>query len=175
VRECNPETLIEVLVPDFHGSEAALSLVAAAAPDVISHNMETVKELYPEVRPQANYRRSLNLIENISRLDPNIRSKSGLMLGLGETKAQVREVLADLIDVNCAFLTIGQYLAPSPAHHAVFEYVRPEVFDEYRAIAGSMGFAFTASAPFVRSSYRADRAMGLSDGALPEGVTAAGS
>jgi lipoic acid synthetase len=161
VRKRCPKTAIEVLIPDFQGDVAALSLVAEAAPDVISHNMETVKELYAKVRPQADYRRSLELIGNIRKLNPNIRSKSGIMLGLGETRDRVMETLGDLLRVGCEFLTIGQYLAPSKAHAEVREYVHPSIFSEYKTMAESMGFAFTASAPFVRSSYRAGEAMGL--------------
>ncbi|MDR1246083.1 MAG: lipoyl synthase [Clostridiales Family XIII bacterium] len=161
IRRREPKTAIEVLIPDFRGNDAALSVVADAAPDVISHNMETVKALYPEVRPQADYGRSLDLIRKIRCMNPNIKSKSGIMLGLGETKEQVLEALGDLIGAGCAFLTVGQYLAPSPAHHAVCEYIRPEVFEEYKLIADKLGFEFTASAPFVRSSYRAGEAMGF--------------
>jgi lipoic acid synthetase len=161
VRRREPKTAVEVLIPDFRGDDAALLTVADASPDVISHNMETVRTLYPEVRPQADYTRSLNLIKNIRRMNPNIKSKSGIMLGLGETKEQVCEAFGDLIDAECAFLTVGQYLAPSPAHYAVREYVRPEVFEEYKMIADKLGFEFTASAPFVRSSYRAGEAMGF--------------
>jgi lipoic acid synthetase len=159
IRRLEPDTSIEVLIPDFRGSEAALRTVADASPDVISHNMETVRGLYSEVRPQADYGRSLDLLRNIGRMNANIKSKSGIMLGLGETREQVREVLGDLAEAGCAFLTIGQYLAPSSAHHAVIEYVRPEIFDEYKATADGMGFEFTASAPFVRSSYRAGEAF----------------
>jgi lipoic acid synthetase len=161
IHERVPETAVEVLIPDFRGDDAALRVVADASPDVISHNMETVADLYPEVRPQADYNRSLDLIKKIRRMNPNIKSKSGIMLGLGETEDRVRETLGDLIRADCAFLTIGQYLAPSPMHHTVCEYVHPDVFEGYKRIADGMGFEFTASAPFVRSSYRAGEAMGF--------------
>jgi lipoic acid synthetase len=164
IRRRTPQTAVEVLIPDFQGDDAALSSVAEAAPDVIGHNTETVKELYPAVRPQADYGRSLELIGKISALGPGIKSKSGIMLGFGETRDQVMQTLRDLREAGCAFLTIGQYLAPSPAHAAPREYVHPSIFEEYRAAAESMGFAFTASAPFVRSSYRAHEAMERKNG-----------
>jgi lipoic acid synthetase len=160
IRRQSPATAIEVLIPDFQGSESALAVVAEARPDLISHNVETVKYLYSRVRAQADYQRSLEVIKNIGRIDPRIRSKSGIMVGLGETKEQVIELFEDLRSVDCSVLTIGQYLAPSREHHPVIEYVKPEVFDEYRRIAMDLGFDFVASAPFVRSSYHAEEALG---------------
>jgi lipoic acid synthetase len=166
IREHSPGTAIEVLVPDFGGSADALRIVAGAAPDVISHNIETVKELYSEVRPGAVYTRSLELLRRIVEPAPEaarspgaIRSKSGFMVGLGETREQVYALMDDLRNAGCEFLTIGQYLAPSRRHHAVIEYVTPETFDEYADAARAKGFSFVASAPFVRSSYRADEAL----------------
>ena len=156
IKEISPETAIEVLIPDFKGDIDSLKIVADAYPAVISHNMETVKSLYAEVRPLAKYERSLNLLENIKRLNPNIRSKSGIMVGLGETKAQIRELFDDLRDAGCGCLTIGQYLAPTEMHVPVKEYINPSVFEEYKQTAIEKGFEFVASAPFVRSSYRAD-------------------
>jgi lipoic acid synthetase len=158
IRELSPGTAIEVLVPDFGGSPDALRIVADAAPDVISHNIETVKELYSGVRPGAVYTRSLELIRRIGEFQ-TIRSKSGFMVGLGETREQIYSLMDDLRDVNCEFLTIGQYLAPSRKHHEVVEYVAPKTFDEYADVARAKGFSFVASAPFVRSSYRADEAL----------------
>ena len=161
IKSASPDTVIEVLIPDFIGSYEALKTVADSSPDVISHNMETVKTLYSAVRPQAEYQRSLDLLRNIKRLDPGIRSKSGVMVGLGETKEQVYELFGDLRDVGCEFLTIGQYLAPSKQHIPVHEYIEPSLFDKYGAAAREMGFDFVASAPFVRSSYHAGEAFSM--------------
>jgi lipoic acid synthetase len=160
IHEKSPETAVEVLIPDFKGDMDAVSLVAEARPAVISHNMETVKALYREVRPQAEYRRSLELLKHIKRADCGVRSKSGIMLGLGEAREQVMELFDDLREADCEFLTIGQYLAPSTAHHAVREYVHPDIFDELKETAERKGFSFVASAPFVRSSYHAGEALG---------------
>ena len=159
IRLAAPDTVIEVLIPDFGGSVDALKAVTDAAPDVISHNMETVKLLYPDVRPEAQYDRSLLLLKNIKRLDPGIRSKSGFMVGLGETKEQVSQLLDDLREASCEILTIGQYLAPSKLHYPVREYIEPALFEEYGDIARKKGFDFVVSAPLVRSSYHADEAI----------------
>ncbi|MDR1571773.1 MAG: lipoyl synthase [Clostridiales Family XIII bacterium] len=159
IRAACPDAAVEALIPDFQGDAGALALVAAAKPAVISHNMETVRELYPLVRPQADYRRSLELIGRIGGLDPGIRSKSGIMLGLGESRAQVLEIFDDLRAAGCSILTMGQYLAPSEGHYAVREYVHPDRFREYKAAAEGKGFGFVASAPFVRSSYNAGEAL----------------
>jgi lipoic acid synthetase len=161
IRRLSPETAIEVLIPDFQGNLDALQTVADANPTVISHNMETVAPLYAAVRPQADYRRSLALLANIKRLNPTAHSKTGIMLGLGETEEQVLALFDDLREVGCEFLTIGQYLAPSREHHAVKEYIHPDQFEAYGRIARDMGFAFVASAPFVRSSYNAGEAIGV--------------
>lgn len=161
IRSLAPQTAIEVLIPDFGGNREALAMVAQAEPDVISHNMETVAPLYAEVRPRADYRRSLALLADIKRLHPAVHSKTGIMLGLGETKPQILGLFDDLRTAGCEFLTIGQYLAPSREHLPVKAYVPPEIFDEYAAIARQKGFSFVASAPFVRSSYHAGEALGL--------------
>ena len=161
IKQATPETMIEVLIPDFKGSIDALMTVTDSFPTVISHNMETVKSLYPVVRPQADYRRSLDLLWNIKLLEPGIRSKSGIMLGLGETREQVYELFDDLWEVGCEFLTIGQYLAPSKQHIPVHEYIEPSLFDEYRSFAEQKGFKHVASAPLVRSSFNAGEAFGL--------------
>jgi lipoic acid synthetase len=121
--------------------------------------METVKSLYEYVRPQASYSRSLELLKNIKLLDSNIHSKSGIMVGLGETKEQVYELFDDLREVGCEFLTIGQYLAPTKEHFPIKEYIEPSKFDEYGAVAEKKGFYFVASAPLVRSSYHAGEAL----------------
>ena len=159
LREHCPKTKVEVLIPDFKGEVRALKAVVAAKPDVIGHNVETVPALYEQIRPEAIYSRSLKVIEEIKKLDSNIYSKSSLMVGCGETKEQVLQVMDDLRTVGCDFLTIGQYLAPSKKHYPVQEYIHPDVFDEYREIALLKGFKHVASGPFVRSSYHADKAL----------------
>ncbi len=159
IHKSNPHTAVEVLIPDFQGNKDALKIVADANPEVISHNIETVKDLYDQVRPQAIYARSLDVLKSIKELAPQTRSKTGIMLGLGETPEQVYQVMDDLRTVGCEFLTIGQYLAPSSAHYPVQEYITPEEFDRYGQIAKEKGFDFVASAPFVRSSYHAAEAL----------------
>jgi len=159
VRETCPWTTIEVLVPDFQGNLEALQTVIAAGPTVINHNLETIERLYPEVRPMADYRRSLELLRRVKDTAPEIRTKSGVMVGLGERYAEVIQVLRDLRAVGCEFLTVGQYLAPSDRHHPVVEYIHPDVFAQYKADAEKLGFAYAASGPFVRSSYHAEEAL----------------
>lgn len=149
------DMVVEVLIPDFRGSIEALKTVIRAKPEIINHNVETVPRLYPEVRPAAIYERSLKLLEQVKLIDSSIITKSGIMVGLGETEEEVIDVLKDLRSVNCDFLTIGQYLPPSAAHYPVAEYVTPEVFQMYKEKALSLGFSFVASAPLVRSSYNA--------------------
>jgi lipoyl synthase len=155
LRKRIPGVRVEVLVPDFQGDREALAVVLAAKPDVLNHNVETVPRLYPEVRPQARYGRSLRLLRNAAEQAPRIPTKSGLMLGLGETDDEIRQVLADLRRARCRILTLGQYLQPTAAHHPVARFVPPETFDAWRQAALAMGFAQVASAPFVRSSYQA--------------------
>ncbi|MDR1625092.1 MAG: lipoyl synthase [Spirochaetia bacterium] len=147
--------VVEALVPDFQGSGEALETVLGAGVDVLNHNVETVPRLYPAVRPQALYPRSLGLLERAGKTAGGVRTKSGLMVGLGETAEEIREVIRDLKNVGCDFLTIGQYLAPSASHYPVAEYIHPARFEEYRRYALSLGFSGVASGPFVRSSYRA--------------------
>ncbi|MCL2827919.1 MAG: lipoyl synthase [Oscillospiraceae bacterium] len=161
IRNTTPGTAIEVLIPDFMGNPSALAQVIAAAPNVISHNMETVAALYPQIRPGADYVRSLTILHQIKTQNPAVRSKSGIMLGFGETEEQVLQLFDDLLEVGCEFLTIGQYLAPSKAHYPVQSYVTPAQFEAYGAAARAKGFAFVASAPLVRSSYHAGEALGL--------------
>ncbi|MFW5747457.1 MAG: lipoyl synthase [bacterium] len=151
----SPDTDVEVLIPDFLGSEEALRTVLDAVPDVLNHNLETVPRLYPEVRPEAGYRRSLDLLHRAKRTAPEILTKSGIMLGLGEEEDEVTAVLEELRAAGCDIVTIGQYLAPSKGHHPVVEYVFPEVFERLRTRALDMGFRAAASGPFVRSSYHA--------------------
>jgi len=147
---------IEVLIPDFLGDKAALLKVVAAKPHIINHNLETVPALYPHVRPQAIYDRSLHLLTSVKALDPIIYTKSGIMLGLGESESQVLQVMRDLQAAGCDFITIGQYLQPSRKHHPVIEYIHPDTFEYYRMSGLKMGFASVASAPYVRSSYHAE-------------------
>jgi len=150
-----PATGVEVLIPDLLGDTAALSVVVQERPRVINHNVETVPRLYATVRPQAVYGRSLDLLLAVKDLDPASVTKSGLMVGLGETKEEVVEVMRDLRKARCDLLTIGQYLQPSDRHHPVRSFVTPGEFAEYGRIGMEMGFAAVASGPLVRSSYRA--------------------
>jgi lipoyl synthase len=150
-----PGVEIEVLIPDLQGDPAALRAVLEARPDVLNHNIETVPRLYPQVRPQADYRRSLELLRTAGDMAPSIPTKSGLMLGLGEAPEEVRQTLQDLRAHRCRLLTLGQYLQPSPEHLPVAAYVPPEEFERWRTVALDMGFSHVASAPFVRSSYHA--------------------
>ena len=150
---------VEVLIPDFKGCFSSLKRVVEERPDVLNHNLETVPRLYSEVRPQANYSRSLKLLEQSKELDSSIHTKSGLMVGLGESFEDVIETMKDLRGVDCDILTIGQYLRPSREHLEVKEFIRPEKFKEYEEIGQSLGFSYIASSPFVRSSYRAKQAF----------------
>lgn len=155
IRDQMPNTRIEVLIPDFQGSEWALEVVIEAKPDVINHNIETVPRLYPEARPQADYRRSLQLLKRCGEIDRRIVTKSGLMLGLGENPEEVLKVLREILESGCQLLTIGQYLSPSSRHHRVIRFVPPEEFIKWEEIASRMGFMGVASGPFVRSSFKA--------------------
>jgi lipoic acid synthetase len=157
IRALTPEVIIEVLIPDFLGDIKALERVISAGPEIINHNVETVPRLYPEVRPQAVYKRSLELLKNIKHHGSGISSKSGIMLGLGEKEEEVLQVLRDLREAECDMITIGQYLAPGPGHYPVAEYIHPDKFDKYRQIALALGFRAAAAGPFVRSSYMAER------------------
>ena len=160
VKKLLPGSGIEVLTPDFKGDPNALKTVLEAGPDVFNHNIETVRRLYPQVRPQADYHRSLNVLLNAKKMAPHIRTKSGLMLGLGETFDEVAELLGNLRGVDCNFLTVGQYLRPSKKNHPVVEYIRPEVFDMLKLKALELGFDFVASGPLVRSSMNAEEMYG---------------
>jgi len=159
IRNAAPKVTIEVLIPDFKGDIEALEKVVRARPEIINHNVETVPDLYSEVRPQADYRRSLNVLRNVKRLDKSIYTKSGIMVGLGETEEQVISVMRDLREADCDFLTVGQYLAPSAKHHPVVEYIHPDQFKAYEEKAYELGFLFVASGPLVRSSYMAEQAI----------------
>ena len=150
-----PTAMVEVLIPDFQGEAQALHTVLKARPDVLNHNIETVPRLYPIVRPQARYQRSLQLLSRVQTYDACLPIKSGLMLGLGEHSAEIRSTLKDLLDAGCRILTIGQYLQPSKAHLAVKRFIPPAEFESWKATALEMGFCEVASGPFVRSSYHA--------------------
>ena len=159
IRQAIPGVRVEVLIPDFGGDPNALRTVLEAEPFVLNHNVETVPRLYPIVRPAADYQRSLALLETAKTLMPSTYTKSGLMVGLGETKEEVIALLRDLRSRDCDLVTIGQYLRPSKSNLPVAEYIHPTQFEEYRAIGESLGFRFTASGPFVRSSYHAEELL----------------
>lgn len=156
IHKLNKNITIEVLIPDFKGNVDALKTVIAAKPDIIGHNIETTPVLYSKVRPMAVYERSLEVIKKIKELEPSILTKSGFMLGLGETEENITNVLKDLKENDCDIVTIGQYLAPSPSHHPIIEYVHPDIFKKYETEAKSMGFKHVFSGPLVRSSYHAE-------------------
>lgn len=157
IRKQLPEpTGIEVLIPDFNGDSDLLTIVLNARPDVLNHNIETVPSLYSLVRPQADYQRSLLLLETASKKAPWIPVKSGIMVGLGETVSQLKQTMTDLVHHGCSILTLGQYLQPSKSHLDVVEYYTPETFQSLADFARSIGFSKVASGPFVRSSYHAE-------------------
>ena len=155
IRLATPETTIEVLTPDFLRKEGALEIVVEARPDVYNHNLETVPRLYRPVRPGARYFHSLRLLQRVKELDPTRFTKSGIMVGLGETKEEVAQVMDDLRSADVDFITIGQYLQPTPKHHAVERFVTPAEFTEMRDMALTKGFLLAASSPLTRSSYHA--------------------
>ncbi|MFA5354590.1 MAG: lipoyl synthase [Thermodesulfovibrionales bacterium] len=151
-----PETRVEVLVPDFKGDTESVRTVLEARPDVFNHNVETVPRLYAGVRPQADYRRTLDLLRAAKEIAPEVKTKSGLMVGLGETIEELTDLFRDLRDAGCSLLTIGQYLRPSKMNLPVVEYIKPEVFEELKSLALALGFEFVASGPLVRSSMNAE-------------------
>ena len=153
LRETSPKTTIEVLTPDFLRKDGAIEAVVAARPDVYNHNLETVPRLYPTVRPGARYFNSLRLLDRVKQLDPAIFTKSGLMVGLGESPSEVQQVMDDLRAADVDFLTIGQYLQPTPRHIAVDSFVPPDQFDSYARTARAKGFLLVSSSPLTRSSY----------------------
>ena len=156
IREITPETTIEILTPDFREKPGALEKVIAAKPDVFNHNLETVPRLYPSIRPGARYFHSLKLLDTVKREDPSIFTKSGIMVGLGETRTEVMQVMDDLRSADVDFLTIGQYLAPTKRHAPIDRFVTPDEFDDYRRIAEARGFLMVSATPLTRSSYHAD-------------------
>jgi lipoic acid synthetase len=155
IKKLNPLTTIETLIPDFNGAVDLINIVINSKPEVISHNLETVKRLTPQIRSRAKYQTSLEVIKQIS--DSGIISKSGIMVGLGETFHEVIEVMNDLRSVNCKVLTIGQYLQPTPKHADVIDYIHPDIFKEWKKIGTEKGFDFVESSPLVRSSYHAEK------------------
>jgi lipoic acid synthetase len=158
VRRHTPATSVEILVPDFRGRmDVALDALGAALPDVFNHNLETVPRLYKAARPGADYRHSLELLRWFKERHPGIPTKSGLMVGLGETNEEILEVMRDLRDHGCELLTVGQYLQPSRHHLPVVRFVTPEEFDRFAEAARAMGFRNVASGPMVRSSYHAEQ------------------
>jgi lipoic acid synthetase len=167
LRDRVPDAAVEVLVSDFGGDETAIDAVALASPDVFNHNVETVPRLYRTVRPQADYRRSLRVLERVREVAPGVPTKSGLMVGLGEHPEEVEAVMSDLRSVGVDIVTVGQYLRPSKDHLEVTEFVTPEQFASYGRTARRLGFTGVASAPFVRSSYHAaDVAASAAEGAV---------
>lgn len=156
IRKTSPEVSIELLIPDMQGDEDLIDIIINSEPDILNHNVETVPALYDKVRPMAIFDRSIEVLNYVKKQKPHMRTKSGIMLGLGETREQVMEVLERLRQVDCDMLTLGQYLQPSTSHIPVVEYIRPEEFDEYKEIAEGMGFKRVASGPLVRSSYYAE-------------------
>jgi lipoyl synthase len=155
IREMDPSIVIEVLVPDFHAHQGCIQTVLNAGPDIYNHNMETVERLTPVVRSRAKYRISLQVLGCAKELSPEIVTKSGVMLGLGEKENELFQTMDDLREVGCEVLTMGQYLRPTPKHLPVVEYITPEQFDYYGDIARRKGFLYVASGPLVRSSYHA--------------------
>lgn len=156
IRTMSPDTAVELLIPDFGGERSSLEPVVSARPDVLGHNLETVPRLY-HIRAGADYCRSLAVLGMVREMDSSLRTKSGIMLGMGEQEGEVERVFADLLETGCRYLSIGQYLAPSKRHYPVREYLPPETFDRYREKALSMGFLHVESGPYVRSSYHAER------------------
>ncbi|MEX2242775.1 MAG: lipoyl synthase [Fimbriimonadaceae bacterium] len=150
-----PNVIVEVLTPDFKGKEDCIRTVCEAQPEIYNHNIETVERLHTIVRPQARYSRTMGVLTKVKEIDPEIYTKSGIMLGLGETRDEVLTTLQDLRNIGVDAVTIGQYLRPTMHHLPVVEYIHPEVFREYEAVGEEMGFAFVASGPFIRSSYNA--------------------
>jgi len=155
IRALNSKTKVEVLIPDFKGDQDSLKTVLEEWPEILNHNIETIPRLYPRVRPLADYKRSLNLLKTSKDDYPHIATKSGFMLGFGETRDEVLEVLQDLREVGCDFLTIGQYLQPRQDRLPVIRFIPPEEFEEYKRVGETMGFRAVASGPFVRSSFHA--------------------
>ncbi|MEL6248351.1 MAG: lipoyl synthase [Cyanobacteria bacterium J06627_15] len=161
VRQVSPKTTIEVLIPDLCGDWQALAMILAARPEVLNHNTETVPRLYKRTRPQGDYGRSMELLRRARVIAPHVYTKSGIMVGLGETDAEVRQVMADLRAADCDILTIGQYLQPTQKHLGVDAFVTPEQFDQWRVAGEAIGFLQVVSSPLTRSSYHAEQVQQL--------------
>lgn len=161
VRKVSPQTTIELLIPDLCGNWDALEIILAAQPDVLNHNTETIPRLYQRVRPQGNYQRSLELLQQARKIAPWVYTKSGIMVGLSETDREVRAVIQDLRDVDCDILTIGQYLQPSQKHLSVKDFITPEQFQAWQEFGESIGFLQVVSSPLTRSSYHAEQVRAL--------------
>ena len=161
IHDVAPDCKLEVLIPDFLGDDDDLKTVLDAGPDVLNHNIETTRSIFRQVRPKGNYDRSLRLIRRSNEMAPNVPTKSGMMVGLGETKDEIKQTMEDLLTVQCQLLTIGQYLQPSPIHRKLDRFYSPEEFDELAQIGTSMGFRHVASGHLVRSSYHADEQAAL--------------
>ncbi len=161
IRAISPKTTIEVLIPDLCGNWSALEVILQAKPEVLNHNTETVPSLYRRVRPQGNYARTLELLQKAREIAPWVYTKSGIMVGLGETDAEIRSCMTDLRSVDCDILTIGQYLQPTPKHLPVLSWVEPAQFDEWRQFGESLGFLQVVASPLTRSSYHAEQVQVL--------------
>jgi len=161
VRTLMPQTTIEVLIPDLCGNWQALETILSGQPEVLNHNTETVPRLYRRVRPQGEYQRSLEVLRRSRQLSPTIYTKSGIMVGLGETDEEVRQVMTELREVDCDILTIGQYLQPTPKHYPLNRFVTPEEFEAWRVFGDSLGFLQVVSSPLTRSSYHAEQVQDL--------------
>lgn len=166
IRRVAPKCRVELLIPDLQGNRSALAAILEAAPDILGHNLETVPRLYPQVRQGASYERSLELLATARELAPRIPTKSGLMLGMGESRKELLAALQDLRRAGCALLTLGQYLAPTRGHHPVARYVPPEEFDELAREAFALGFRHVEAGPLVRSSYHAEEQFKEAEHAL---------
>jgi lipoic acid synthetase len=161
IKKSNPNVVVEVLIPDFKGNIKSLEKVIDARPDVINHNIEVVRDLFADIRPQGNYETSLKILREIKHLSKDIKTKSGFMIGLGENNDQIIRTMNDLRASDVDFLTIGQYLQPSKNHVEIKKYYNPEEFEKYRNIAYELGFEYVESGPLVRSSYHAEKAFNL--------------
>jgi lipoic acid synthetase len=159
VKDLNNNCKIEVLIPDFKGNMESLNDIIYSKPDVINHNIEVVKELFPEIRPEGNYENSITLLKNIKKINGKIKTKSGFMIGIGENKNQILKTMDDLINADVDFLTIGQYLQPTKKHAEIKKYYTPEEFEEFKEIGLKKGFKHVESGPLVRSSYHAEKAL----------------
>ena len=159
INEILPEASTDVLIPDVRGLRENLEIITEAKPDILAHNLETAPRLYKTARQQANYQTSLKILEWTKEIDSTIYTKSGLMLGLGETREEVLDTMKDLREVKCDFLTIGQYLRPTSQNVEIVEYIHPDIFEQYKEEGERMGFRYVASAPFVRSSFHAEEAL----------------